>query len=109
MAGTMTSNPQGPKPRISIIVAMARNRVIGADNKLPWHLSADLKRFKALTMGHHIIMGRKTFESIGRSLPGRTIIVISRNPEYRAAGAKVVDSLPAALYASADDNEVFIV
>jgi dihydrofolate reductase len=109
MAGTMTSNPQGPKPRISIIVAMAKNRVIGANNKLPWHLSADLKRFKALTMGHHIIMGRKTFESIGRTLLGRTILVISRNAEYQAAGAKVVHSISAALSASAGDSEVFIV
>ena len=88
---------------------MAKNRVIGANNALPWHLSADLKRFKALTMGHHIIMGRKTFESIGRPLPGRIILVISRNPEYRAASAIVVHSLPAALAVSADDNEVFIV
>jgi dihydrofolate reductase len=105
----MTSNPQGPKPRISIIVAMAKNRVIGADNKLPWHLSADLKRFKALTMGHHIIMGRKTFESIGKPLPGRTTLVISRDTGYQAPGAKVVHSLPAALSASAGDSEVFIV
>ncbi len=107
----MTGNPKGPQPRISIIVAMAKNRVIGANNRLPWHLSADLKRFKALTMGHHIIMGRKTFESIGRPLPGRTILVISRNPGYQAAGTKVVHSLSAALSASAGagDSEVFIV
>src|SRR5258706_4270851 len=105
----MTSNPQGRKPRISIIVAMAKNRVIGANNALPWHLSVDLRRFKALTMGHHIIMGRKTFESIGRPLPGRIILVISRNPKYRAVGVKVVHSLPAALSATEDDNEAFIV
>jgi dihydrofolate reductase len=105
----MASNAQGQRPRISIIVAMAKNRVIGVNNTLPWHLSADLKRFKALTMGHHIIMGRKTFESIGRPLPGRIILVISRNPKYRAASAIVVHSLPAALAVSADDNEVFIV
>lgn len=105
----MTSTPQGPKPRISIIVAMAKNRVIGADNKLPWHLSADLKRFKALTMGHHIIMGRKTFESIGKPLPGRTTLIISRDTGYEAPGAKVVHSLPAALSASAADSEVFII
>ncbi len=88
---------------------MAKNRVIGVNNSLPWHLSADLKRFKTLTMGHHIIMGRKTFESIGRILPGRTTVVVSRNVEYRALGAKVVHSLPAALSASVGDNEVFIV
>lgn len=105
----MTSNAQGPKPRISIIVAMAKNRVIGANNRLPWHLSADLKRFKALTMGHHIIMGRKTFESIGKPLPGRTTLVISRDTGYQAPGAKVVHSLPAALSASVGDSEVFIV
>src|SRR5260221_12973355 len=88
---------------------MAKNRVIGANNALPWHLSVDLKRFKVLTMGHHIIMGRKTFESIGRPLPGRTILVISRSAEYQAPGARVVHSLSAALSASAGDSEVFIV
>ena len=96
-------------PRVSIIVAMAKNRVIGVNNALPWHLSADLKRFKALTMGHHIIMGRKTFESIGRILPGRTILVISRNAQLQVSGAKVVHSLCAALSASAGESEVFIV
>src|ERR1700693_5103968 len=100
---------EGGRPRLSLIVAMGSNRVIGADNKLPWHLSADLKRFKALTMGHHIIMGRKTFESIGNPLPGRTILVISRDTGYQAPGAKVVHSLPAALSASAADSEVFII
>lgn len=105
----MTSNPQGPKPRISIIVAMAKNRVIGADNKLPWHLSADLKRFKALTMGHHIIMGRKTFESIGRILPGRRYVIVSRAPDCAVAGAVVVDSVDRAVAACADDAEIFII
>jgi dihydrofolate reductase len=105
----MTSNPQGPKPRISIIVAMAKNRVIGANNKLPWHLSADLKRFKVLTMGHHIIMGRKTFESIGRILPGRTTVVVTRNPDFQAAGAIVVNDLDAALAQCAGDTEAFVI
>ncbi|MGB9093470.1 MAG: dihydrofolate reductase, partial [Gallionella sp.] len=73
-------------PRVSLIVAMARNRVIGIDNKLPWHLPADLKHFKALTMGHHIVMGRKTWESIGKPLPGRTSVVVTRNPDYTAPG-----------------------
>ena len=74
------------KPRVSLIVAMARNRVIGANNTLPWHLPADLKHFKALTMGHHIIMGRKTYESIGKPLPGRTSVVVTRNADYARSG-----------------------
>jgi dihydrofolate reductase len=69
--------------RISIIVAMDEARGIGRDNRLPWHLSADLKRFKSLTMGHHIVMGRKTYASIGRPLPGRTTIVVTRQSSYR--------------------------
>ena len=105
----MTTDSPRQKPRISIIVAMAKNRVIGVNNALPWHLSSDLKRFKALTMGHHIIMGRKTFESIGRILPGRTMVVVTRNPAFVADGAIVVHSLPAALAVRADDNEVFMV
>jgi dihydrofolate reductase len=100
-------NPQSP--RISIIVAMAKNRVIGAGNRLPWHLSSDLKRFKALTMGHHIIMGRKTFESIGRILPGRTSIVVTRNPGYRPAGVLTAGNLDAALELAAGDSEVFVI
>jgi dihydrofolate reductase len=92
-----------------LIVAMARNRVIGRDGKLPWHLSADLKRFKALTLGHHIIMGRKTWESIGRPLPGRTSIVITRHPAYAAPGAQVVDSLSSALKLARHDLEVFVI
>lgn len=105
----MTSNPQGPKPRISIIVAMAKNRVIGANNQLPWHLSADLKRFKALTMGHHIIMGRKTWESFGRLLPGRRHVIVSRQPGYSVAGAQVVHSLDAAIAACTGDDEIFVI
>ena len=97
------------KPRMSLLVAMAKNRVIGADNKLPWHLSSDLKRFKALTMGHHIVMGRKTFESIGRALPGRTSVVISRNPLWRFPGVATVDSLQAALTLAGGDSETFVI
>jgi dihydrofolate reductase len=68
--------------KLSIIVAVAENGVIGRDNQLPWRISADLKHFKALTMGHHLLMGRKTFGSIGRALPGRKTIILSRgNPE----------------------------
>ena len=88
---------------------MAKNRVIGADNKLPWHLSADLKRFKALTMGHHIIMGRKTFESIGRPLPGRTSVVVTRNASYQSSGLIIVHSLTDAFAISAADDEVFVI
>jgi dihydrofolate reductase len=105
----VTSNPPGKRPRISLIVAMARNRVIGANGGLPWHLSSDLKRFKALTMGHHILMGRKTFESIGRVLPGRTSVVITRNPRWRAEGVVVASSLADALSKAAGDDEIFVI
>lgn len=97
------------KSRVSLLVAMAKNRVIGADNKMPWHLSSDLKRFKALTMGHHMVMGRKTFESIGRALPGRTSVVVSRNPLWRFAGVATVDSLQKALALAGGDDEVFVI
>jgi dihydrofolate reductase len=92
---------------ISIIVAMSSNRVIGLNNALPWRLSADLKRFKQLTMGHCLIMGRKTFESIGRPLPGRTMIVVTHQKDYEREGVQVVRSLDEAL-AKATDDEVFI-
>ncbi|MGA8260582.1 MAG: type 3 dihydrofolate reductase [Arenicellales bacterium] len=81
---------------ISLVVAMDENRLIGAGNALPWHLPADLKHFKKTTMGHPIVMGRCTWESIGRALPGRTNIVVSRRPGYRAEGAVVVNSIEAA-------------
>lgn len=83
--------------KLALICAMARNRVIGRNNSLPWHLSADLKYFKRVTMGSPIIMGRKTFESIGRPLAGRTNIVVTRQPDYRAEGVHVVGSLEAAI------------
>ncbi len=94
---------------VSIIVAMAENGVIGRDMDLPWHISADLKRFKALTMGHHIVMGRKTYESIGRLLPGRTTVIITRQADYHVAGAVVVHSLEAARAVAAEDSELFII
>lgn len=81
------------RPRLSALVAMAQNRVIGKNNALPWRLPPDLKRFKELTMGHPIIMGRKTYESIGRTLPGRTNIVITRQSDYRLEDAIIVSSL----------------
>ena len=99
----------GMKPRVSLIVAMARNRVIGINNTLPWHLPADLKHFKSLTMGHHIVMGRKTYESIGKPLPGRMSVVVTRNPDYSVPGVIVENSLDAAIAACGDDEEIFVI
>lgn len=95
----------------SIIVAVSENGVIGKDNQLIWRLPDDLKRFKALTLGHPMIMGRKTFESIGKPLPGRTSIVITRNTDFKADGVLVEHSLEAALKAAREieDQEVFII
>ena len=95
--------------KISIVVAMAANRVIGRDNQLPWHLPADLQHFKQTTMGKPILMGRKTWESIGRPLPGRTNIVITRDENYEAPGCVVVHSIEAALQAAAKQDEVMII
>ncbi|MCS6916960.1 MAG: dihydrofolate reductase [Chitinophagales bacterium] len=83
--------------RITIIVAAAQNGVIGRNNRLPWHLPADLKRFKQITLGHPIIMGRNTYESIGRPLPGRINLVVTRQQDYEAPGCIVVHSLQEAL------------
>lgn len=95
---------------LSLIAAMSENHVIGREGRLPWHLPADLKWFRQKTMGHHIIMGRKTWESPGHPLPGRTSLVISRHIDYVAPGAIVVDSLEAALARVADaDQEPFII
>jgi dihydrofolate reductase len=96
---------------VSLLVAMDVNRGIGWQNRVPWHLSTDLKRFKTLTMGRHLIMGRKTFESIGRPLPGRTTIVISRNPNLRLKGSHTVSSLNKALdlARSRGEEEAFII
>jgi dihydrofolate reductase len=95
--------------RLSIVVAMAANRVIGRDNQLPWHLPADLKHFKQLTTGKPILMGRKTWESIGRPLPERTNIVITRDTGYTAAGCVVVHSIDAALRAVGHNDEVMVI
>jgi dihydrofolate reductase len=84
------------------LVAIADNGVIGRDNRLPWHLPDDLARFKSLTMGHAIVMGRRTFESIGKALPGRHNLVLTRNPSWQAAGCERVASPQAALDAAAD-------
>ena len=93
-------------PRFSILVAMAKNRVIGKNNALPWRLSPDLKRFKQLTMGHHIVMGRKTYESIGRLLPGRTSVIVTRQPDYQVPGAIVAGSIAEALKVCSEGKEM---
>ncbi len=95
--------------QLSIIVAVAHDRVIGVNNTLPWHLPEDLKRFKALTMGHHIIMGRKTYDSLGRLLPGRTTVIVTRNESYQVEGALVANSLEDAIALCKDDEEVFLI
>jgi len=94
---------------LSLIVAMTENNVIGRDGDMPWRLSADLRRFKQITMGHHMLMGRKTFDSIGRVLPGRTTVVISRSATYDDSNVRVARSLDEALEIAADDEEVFVV
>ncbi|HVS16718.1 MAG TPA: dihydrofolate reductase [Thermoanaerobaculia bacterium] len=95
--------------RLSLIAAVARNGVIGASGRLPWRLSSDLRRFKRLTMGQTLLMGRKTWDSIGRALPGRRTLVLSRDPRFAPAGAEVVRDAEAALAAVAADDEVFCV
>jgi dihydrofolate reductase len=97
------------KPRVSVIAALARNRVIGIENRLPWRLPEDLAHFKALTLDHPILMGRKTFESLGRPLPRRTNIVITRNAGYRPDGCLVADSIPAAIALCDDADELFFI
>jgi len=104
-------------PRVTIVVARARGGVIGADNGLPWHLPEDLKHFRATTMGHAIVMGRKTFESIGKALPGRRTIVVSRDPRWTHPGCESATSLEAAIALAAQPgadpsiatDEVFVV
>jgi dihydrofolate reductase len=98
--------------RISLVAALARNRVIGRDGQLPWRLPADLKRFKRLTVGHPLILGRKTYESIGRPLPERTNIVITRREGYAPAGIRLVRSIDEALAAAAEApgaDEAFVI
>ena len=101
-------------PRIALICAMARNRVIGRGNALPWRLPVDMKHFRALTTGHVLLMGRKTFESLGRPLPNRTNIVITGQRDYAAEGALVAHSLDDALalatkHVSSDSPEIFVI
>ena len=99
------------QPKISAILAMSENHVIGDDNQLPWHLPADLRHFKTITSGHPILMGRKTHESIGRPLPNRTNIVITRNHAYHADGCLVVKSIDEAIEEAKklQQNEIFII
>ena len=96
-------------PAISMIVARSRNHVIGRNNQMPWKISADLQFFKKVTMGHPVIMGRKTWESIGRPLPGRRNIVVSRNTELQLTGAEVVNSLDAAITTLNEFPRVFVI
>lgn len=100
---------RNPKSEISLIAAMAENRVIGAEGTLPWHLPADLKRFKALTMGHPILMGRKTYESIGRPLPQRRNLVLTRQREWSAPGTETVQTLDEALGRIEPGEELFVI
>ncbi|MFM5293430.1 type 3 dihydrofolate reductase [Aeromonas veronii] len=97
--------------KISMIAAMAHDRVIGKDNQMPWHLPADLAHFKRVTLGKPVLMGRKTFESIGRPLPGRRNLVISRNPDYQVEGIEVVGSVEAslALLAGSSVEELMVI
>ena len=106
----MSGAPQAePRPPLAMIAAMAKNRVIGRDNKIPWHHPDDLRHFKQLTLGHALIMGRATYDSIGRPLPGRRTIVVSRNRALRIEGCDVAPDLDAALaLARATDPEPFI-
>ena len=112
MTPTLTSRPPSRFDRpwvLSLIAAVSDNGVIGLDNDLPWHLPADLKRFKSLTTGHHMIMGRRTWDSIGRRpLPGRPTIVVTRDRSYLAEPAQVAHSISQALDLVGDDDEVFI-
>ena len=106
-----------PAPRVTLVVASARNGVIGRDNTLPWRLPEDLKHFKATTLGHAMVMGRRTFESIGRALPGRRTIVVTRDPAWRHDGCERAESLEQAIAlagtagadASIATDEVFVV
>lgn len=88
---------------------MARNRVIGANGRIPWHLPDELERFKRLTTGHHIVMGRRTWESIGRLLPGRTTVIVTRRSGYHVPGARIAHSFDEAIAACGADDEIFVI
>ena len=99
------------KACLSIIAAMAENRVIGKDNKMPWHLPADLKHFKTLTSGHPVLMGRKTYQSIGQPLPNRANIILTRDANYSAPDCMVVTKVETALSIASeiDQDEIFVI
>jgi len=94
---------------VSLVAAMAENRVIGVNGKLPWHLPDEIKHFKRLTVDHTVIMGRKTYEEVGRPLPNRRNVVISRNPDFRPPGVITVPNLDEALALGATESEVFVI
>ncbi len=96
-------------PRISLIAALAKNRVIGIENRLPWKLPEDLTHFKSLTLGHPVLMGRKTFESLRRPLPERRNIVITRSADYRPAGCETAASIPDAIALCGGEDEIFFI
>ena len=97
------------KQIVTVIAAIAKNNALGKDNELIWHLPADLKRFKKTTTGHHIIMGRNTYESIGKPLPNRTTVIITKNTNYKVDGCIIVHSLDEALEISKQDETPFII
>lgn len=94
---------------ITIIAAIAKNNALGKNNDLIWHLPADLKRFKKVTTGHHILMGRNTFESIGRPLPNRTTIIITKNENYVQEGCLIANSVEQAIEMTHEDDQIFII
>ncbi len=105
----LESRIKSPPPLISLIVAMAKNRIIGKDNKMPWHLPADLAHFKKITLGKPVIMGRKTFQSIGKPLPGRQNIVVSQSLNYVSDGIDVTQSLEDAIVIAGNVAEIIII
>ena len=96
-------------PIISAVVAMSENRAIGLDNQMPWHLPDDLRWFRRQTLGKPVIMGRKTYESIGRLLPGRTTVIVTRQSDYKVEGAKIVHGIQEALAACVQDKHPFVI
>ena len=104
----MSAGAAGAGPALVLVAALARNRAIGRDNALPWHISADLKRFKALTLGKPVLMGRKTYQSIGRALPGRDNLVLTRESSFEGTGVQVFRALDEAL-ASVSQAELMVI
>lgn len=106
---TAATATQSAGPRVYLVAAVASNGIIGAGNRMPWHLPEDLRHFKALTLGHPVIMGRKTYESIGKPLPGRENIVVSRTPGLEIAGVNIASSLAGALAFCIGEDVVFVI